>query len=46
MVATSSGVETADVYFDDIYYGTPEPGTLALLATGLGALVIRRRRRD
>ncbi len=45
VVATGSGV-TADAYFDDVKYGTPEPGTLALLATGLGALVLRRRRKD
>jgi len=45
VVATGSGV-TADAYFDDVKYGTPEPGTLALLASGLGALLLRRRRKD
>lgn len=43
VVAAEDGV-TANAYFDDIRYGTPEPGTLALLATGIGALVLRRRR--
>lgn len=43
-VVSLVGDLTADAYFDDVKYGTPEPGTLALIATGLGALVLRRRR--
>jgi hypothetical protein len=43
VVAAEDGV-TANAYFDDIRYGTPEPGTLALLVAGVGALVLRRRR--
>lgn len=30
--------------FDNLHYGTPEPGTLILMATGIGAIVLRRRR--
>lgn len=44
VAATASGV-TADAYFDDVVYGTPEPGTLALILTGIGAVVARTRRR-
>ncbi|MEA3403542.1 MAG: PEP-CTERM sorting domain-containing protein [Armatimonadota bacterium] len=43
-VATGSEV-TADAYFDDVKYGIPEPASLALMAAGLGALVLRTRRR-
>jgi hypothetical protein len=45
-VVATGGEVTADAYFDDVEYGIPEPGTLALLAAGLGALAIRRRRRS
>jgi len=43
VITTESGV-TADASFDNIRYGTPEPTTMALLVTGIGALVLRRRR--
>jgi hypothetical protein len=43
VVAADTGV-TASAYFDDIRYGTPEPTSMLLLATGIGALVLRRRR--
>jgi len=45
-VYTTGSEVTADAYFDNLNYGTPEPGTLALVATGLGAFVLRRRRKD
>jgi hypothetical protein len=32
-------------FFDDLSYGTPEPGTMLLMAAGLGALAVRVRRR-
>ena len=31
--------------FDDVKYGTPEPTTMILMATGLGAIALRRRRK-
>ena len=43
VLGTSSGV-TPDAYFDDVKYGTPEPATIALMAAGIGALILRRRR--
>jgi len=41
---SSADGTTADAYFDDVKYGTPEPTTIVLLATGIGALILRRRR--
>ena len=38
------GVTAPVATFDDIKYGTPEPTTMLLMATGIGALVLRRRR--
>jgi len=35
---------TPDAYFDDVKFGTPEPATMALMVTGIGALILRRRR--
>lgn len=43
VVTEASGV-TADAYFDNVKYGTPEPTTMVLMATGIGALILRRRR--
>jgi hypothetical protein len=37
---------TPDAYFDEVKYGTPEPTTMLLMASGIGALVLRRRRRN
>ncbi|MGC9319664.1 MAG: PEP-CTERM sorting domain-containing protein [Armatimonadota bacterium] len=45
-VVATVGDLTADAYFDEIKYGTPEPATLAMMAAGLGALVLRTRRRQ
>lgn len=44
VVSTSEEV-LGDAYFDDLKYGVPEPTTMALFAAGIGALVLRRRRR-
>ncbi|MGI5816969.1 MAG: PEP-CTERM sorting domain-containing protein [Armatimonadota bacterium] len=44
VVTQSEGV-LADADFDNIEFGTPEPTTMVLMATGLGAIVLRRRRR-
>jgi len=44
-IATSEGV-TADAYFDDIKFGTPEPATLALVLAGIGVLAARKRRQN
>jgi hypothetical protein len=38
--------DSAHAYFDDVAYGTPEPTSMLLLATGIGALALRRRRGD
>jgi len=35
---------TGRAYFDNVTYGTPEPATMALMVTGIGALILRRRR--
>ena len=39
-----SEMPSALMYFDDVSFHTPEPGTLGLLAAGVGALILRRRR--
>jgi len=36
---------TGEGYIDNVVLSVPEPATLALLAVGLGALVVRKRRR-
>lgn len=36
---------TPDAYFDDVKVGTPEPATMMLMVTGIGALALRARRR-
>ncbi len=45
VIATADGV-TADAYFDDIQFGTPEPATLALMLAGIGVLAARKRRQS
>ncbi len=45
VLATTEGV-TADAYFDDIKFGTPEPATLALVLAGIGVLAARKRRQN
>lgn len=42
---TATDEITADAYFDDVMVGTPEPATMVLMATGIGALVLNIRRR-
>ena len=43
-VLGTSETVTPDAYFDDVKFGTPEPATMALMITGIGALILRRRR--
>lgn len=43
-IANSDGAVPVNAYFDNLkLYAVPEPSTLALLAVGTGALLIRRR---
>ncbi|MFO8079751.1 MAG: PEP-CTERM sorting domain-containing protein [Armatimonadota bacterium] len=43
-VTLTGDLEVATATFDNVAYGTPEPTTMALLVTGVGALILRRRR--